>query len=136
MINIRKNYQRTENFKLLLPHTDLISEIRNKIIGEINLEKNKKASTIKISNRSHLTSHGLFNKNTVKNISRLRFNHTLAPSHLYKINMKDNPNCECGEIGHRPYFVKLPTKKAKINELINNLCHINILRPFNLLQLL
>ena len=43
--------------------------------------------------------------NNVKNICRLRLNHVLVPTYLYKIKFKDSPHCDCGELGDAEHVI-------------------------------
>uniref|UniRef100_A0A6P7GCL1 ribonuclease H n=1 Tax=Diabrotica virgifera virgifera TaxID=50390 RepID=A0A6P7GCL1_DIAVI len=42
---------------------------------------------------------GNLSKNAIRKICRLRFNHVPVPKFLFKIRLKTDPYCNCGEIG-------------------------------------
>lgn len=77
-------------------------------------------------------------KEIIRNICRLRFNHTLVPSHLFKINLTNTPYCECGEEGTAEHMILNCYKHSeKIEHFIKQLnSNTELQRPFNLTQLL
>lgn len=78
-----------------------------------------------------------FNKNYVKNICRLRFNHVLVPTYLHKIKFKDNPHCNCGRLGDAEHILlNCELKSDIIKEFVDKIYKLKICMPFNLSQLL
>lgn len=77
-------------------------------------------------------------KNIISKICRLRFNHALVPSYLYKINQRDNQLCECGEEGNTVHMVMECKLNADNNKLFIDKIYKSKLVPcpFNLKQLL
>lgn len=79
-----------------------------------------------------------FNKRAISVICRLRFQHALFPSHLFKIKLADSPLCECGEEGnaeHKILGCELIKESIKdLNTFIYSLKDIT--KPYNLASLL
>lgn len=77
------------------------------------------------------------NKNSVKNICRLRFNHVLVPTYLHKIKFKDSPHCDCGKLGDAEHIIlSCELNSEKITEFVKKIYKLKISLPFNLTQLL
>lgn len=47
-------------------------------------------------NKKWFTDLEFVNRKYITTMIRMRTGHCLTSAHLYKINIKDNPNCECG----------------------------------------
>lgn len=80
-----------------------------------------------------------FSRKYITTLCRLRFGHTLCGDHLFKINIEEQPTCECGNsidtIEH--IFFHCPLTDSPLREkLISFLALHNHQQPFDMLKIL
>lgn len=73
----------------------------------------------------------------ISTITRMRFNHCLTAQHLNKINIKESPNCACGEVEDLDHmFFGCLINKQKSVELYKNLIKTTLQPPLNIASIL
>lgn len=72
----------------------------------------------------------------IKNITRLRINHGLFPSHMHRINIKDSDLCDCGLFGDLNHILFQCAKLKDRESLINSLINHNLYPPYNVSYIL
>ncbi|KAK9681333.1 RNase H [Popillia japonica] len=73
----------------------------------------------------------------ITTLCRLRFNHNQCRCHLYRLNLVDNPNCDCGEIEDLDHiFFGCNRTACQSNVLIQEIIQCGATPPFNVSSLL
>lgn len=125
----------------LVPYSDIMVSQRKNINMEWNVYYKNTYS-------EHPTNYFLLNpqittkrwydnyeikRNTYITITRLHFNHGRFPAHLYKIGIKENDLCECGNPGDINHiFLGCPRYKHETNTFIHKLLDKNLSMPLNM----
>lgn len=132
----------TVNYPLSLE--DLLLILKNKCIAKWMVkyrDSNKGLFCKEI--KPTLTSASWFGglsllKDLIRTISRIRFNHTLVPFYLCKINIIDSPSCKYGEHGTVEYkILGCELNWGIIDQFMNKISKYKSLeRPINLYELI
>lgn len=133
-------------YNCLPPFSDLFSLFKKVVWGKWeSLWKVKTTNKarwycqIETSPRNRTWFHKLPNidRKCIVLINRLRSGLTMAPSFLFKKNISDSPNCDCGAEGNLDHlFLECPLYNIQRKILLNCLNQLKIFPPHNVLSLL
>ncbi|XP_050517363.1 uncharacterized protein LOC126892002 [Diabrotica virgifera virgifera] len=77
---------------------------------------------------------GNLSKNAIRKICRLRINHVPVPKFLFKIRLKTDPYCKCGEIGDAEHqILNFSLIQAQVKIFLDKICKLkDVIHPINL----
>ena len=98
------------NADFKIPYTDVISQAKRIMLNAWQTQYSSSEKGLRYKNNfPNVCKKTWFrkesNKKFVMTISRIRCFHALYPKHMKKIGLRDDENCECGEMGDLDHYI-------------------------------
>lgn len=131
---------------LKIPHQELQHVLKKKLqiehsINSKDLIKNKQSFYLKVhptaTRKPWFLKMGYMSRRHITTIIRLKTGHCHTPTHLFRIGIKEDPFCQCGEVGTLTHYLFECTLHDNPNiNLYSWLSAIHVPTPISIVSLL